>query len=121
MDQDIRAITGLGFSISQMEPDEHEIFPCEFHKLDEERDSHPCPETPYVFVTLGEDEGGLSYCKRHFALFAADMAEAIGLLAPDDEGLPPEPKLMIKGGSALTYPAFIEAFMTAKDRLHGNT
>ena len=119
MTEDIRAVTGLGFSISRMEPDEHEDFPCHFHKLDEERDPFPCPETPYVFVAQNGAIGSLAYCKRHFALFASDMAEAIGLLVPDDEGLPPEPKLMVKDGSALTYPAFIEAFMDAKERVNG--
>lgn len=119
MNQDIKAVTGLGFSVSQMEPDEHEDFPCHFHKLDEERDPFPCPETPYVFIALAGDEGGLSYCKRHFALFASDVCEALGLLAPEDEGLPPEPKMMVKDGSAVTYPAFIEAFMEAKEQING--
>lgn len=115
----VKAVTGLGFSIAQMDPDEHEDFPCYFHKLDEDHDPHPCPETPYVFAAFNNEEGGVSFCKRHFALFASDMVTAISCMGQGEGGVAETPELVRVGTNVMTRPAFTEAFMEAKEQING--
>lgn len=120
MNEEVKAFTGLGFYIYVMDLEDHKDFPCTFHKLDEEQDSHPCLETPYVFMVLNDAEEGISLCGRHFSLFASDMLVAISCMGRGNESIAPTPNMVTVGkGSVVTRPAFSEAFMRAKETLHG--
>ena len=120
MNNDIKAITGLGFSIFEFFPEERESFPCNFHKLGEESDPHPCPEGAHVFVELAECEEGISMCAKHFALFGNDMIAAVHAMVPPDFIEETPQKITHKEGSALTYSGMVELIMFTKDKLRGN-
>ena len=120
MAEDINGFIGLGFSIDELDPKENSIYPCDFHKLDEEKDPHPCPEEVFVQLDLGNDREGLFLCKRHFALFASDMLSAIEIFGDKAGGAADPSEWLKREGSILTYPAMVELVMETKDRLHGN-
>jgi hypothetical protein len=115
----IKSVSGLGFGVYRVEDDESSNFPCSFHKLDEERDAHPCPEAPYVFISWTHEEDGYSFCKRHFALFAGDMHVALKEFGREVEGIDTDPHAIVQDGSVITRANFTEIFMDAKDMGHG--
>ena len=119
MTDEVQAFDGLGFSISKFFPEEREDFQCNFHKLDEERDSHPCLEAAHVFVELAECEEGMCMCAKHFALFGNDMIAAIHAMVPPDFIEETPQKLTHKEGSVLTYSGMVELVMVTKDHLNG--
>lgn len=121
MAEDIKGFIGLGFSIDEIDPDDHTEYPCSMHKLDEEQEAHPCPEEVFVQLDLGNDREGLFLCKRHFALFASDMLSAIEIFGDKTGGVADPSDVLKREGSFLTYPAMVELVMETKDRLHGNT
>ena len=120
MAEDIKGFIGLGFSIDELDPKENSIYPCDFHKLDEEKDPHPCPEEPFIFLGLDGVEWDICLCKRHFALFASDMLSAIEIFGDKTGGIADPSDTLKREGSILTYPAMVELVMETKDRLHGN-
>lgn len=120
MTEDIKDFTGLGFFIEELDPKENSIYPCDFHKLDEEQEAHPCPEGVFAQIHLGNDREGLFLCKRHFALFASDMLSAIEIFGDKTDGIADPSDALKREGSILTYPAMVEMVMVTKDRLHGN-
>lgn len=119
MSDEIKSFSGLGFNISVVDEDERPEYACSFHKLDEDRDPYDCAETPFVFVGLDVGDEGLAMCKRHFSLFVSDMLVAISTFQKAAGGIADEPKMFIKEGGVLTYPAFIEMFMDAKENTNG--
>jgi hypothetical protein len=120
MAEDVKGFIGLGFSIDELDPEENSIYSCDCHKLDEERDAHPCPEEVFAQIDLGNDREGLILCKRHFALFASDMLSAIEIFGDKTGGVADPSDVLKREGSILTYPAMVELVMETKDRLHGN-
>jgi hypothetical protein len=121
MTEDIKGFAGLGFNIEELDPEENSIYSCDCHKLDEERDPHPCPEELFVVIDLGNDREGFFLCKRHFALFASDIIAAANHFGKKAGGVAEPSELLIKEDGALTYPAMVELVMETKEQLHGNT
>ncbi len=119
MSDKLKSVTGLGFGIYKIAEDESKDFPCSFHKLDEETDPHPCPETPYVLIDWANDDGGYAFCKRHFAQFAGDMQMALTEIGRNVEGIDTDPHAIVQDGQIITASAFTEMFMDAKEAGHG--
>jgi hypothetical protein len=120
MTDDVKGFIGLGFSIDELDPEDYAEFPCSMHKLDEERDPHPCPEEPFVFFGLDGTEWDICLCKRHFALFASDIIAAANHFGEKAGGVAEPSKLIIREGGAMTYSGMVELIMETKDKLHGN-
>lgn len=120
MAEDIKAFTGLGFSIYEIYPEDRAEYPCSMHKLDEEREAHRCPEEPFAFMAFDIADEGICMCKRHFALFASDMLSAIEIFGDKTGGVADPSETMKREDTILTYPAMIELIMDTKDQLHGN-
>lgn len=118
---DIIRLTGLGFDISRMDPSDFAEFPCDFHKLGEEVSPMPCPEEPFIFVSLSGIEEGLSMCRKHFARFVFDMLDVLEVFKVEDTDLPPEEEdgKMVKADQAITKSAFYETFMRIKREMQG--
>lgn len=119
MSDDVKGFVGLGFSIDELDPEENTIYPCDFHKLDEEQDAHPCPEGVFAEIDLGNDREGLFLCKRHFALFASDMLSAIEIFGDKIGGIADPSDVLTREGSILTYPAMVELVMHTKGKING--
>lgn len=125
MAKELKSIHGLGFHFSRIEDDEIDDIPCVFHKLDEESEGYPCPETPYVFVSAAGEAFGYSFCGRHFAQFAGDMHMALTEIARGLEGvegvepIDTNPKAMFKDGGLVTSAAFYELVMETKAKING--
>lgn len=123
---EIKHVKGMGFDATIMDTEEHPDFPCEFHKLGEEIAPMPCPEEPFVFISLTGIEEGLSMCRKHYGRFVFDLMETLEafILAEEvsDLDLPPEEEdgiLAIKDKSAITRSGFYETFMNVKRELQG--
>lgn len=120
MTDNVKGFIGLGFSIDELDPKDFAEFPCSMHKLDEEKEPHPCPEDPFVFLGLDGTEWDICLCKRHFALFASDMVSAVHIFGKKAGGIADPSDMLKREDSILTYPAMVELVMETKDRLHGN-
>jgi hypothetical protein len=120
MSDDVKGFIGLGFSIDELDPEENSIYSCDFHKLDEEQEAHPCPEELFAEIDLGNDREGLFLCKRHFSLFASDMLSAIQIFGEKAGGIADPSDVMTREGSILTYPGMVEIVMKTKDQLRGS-
>lgn len=121
MTEEIKSLTGMGFNMTRMEPDEHADFPCDHYKLDEEISPMPCPEEPFVFISINGMDEGMSMCRKHFARFAFDMMDTLEIFEVKDTDLPPkeEDGRMVKDNSAITKSAFYETFMRVKHEKFG--
>ena len=118
---EIKHVKGLGFDATIMDRDEHADFPCDFHKLGEEIAPMPCPEEPFVFVSLTGIEEGLSMCRKHYARFVFDLMETLDVFDLSETDMPPkeEDGVIMKEDSAVTMSGFYELFMRIKREKSG--
>ena len=118
---DIKRLTGLGFDISRMDPSDFAEFPCDFYKLGEEVSPMPCPEEPFVFVSINRMDEGMCMCRKHFARFVFDTMELLDVFTVEDTDLPPQEEdgMLVKEDQAITKSAFYETFMRVKHEKFG--
>lgn len=121
MAETLKHVKGVGFDATVMDRDEHPDFPCEFHKLNEDSTPLPCPEEPFIFVSLSGTEEGLSMCRKHYTRFVFDMMEGLEAFILEEEisdtDMPPDEEdgmLARKGASVITKGGFYETFMRVK-------
>ena len=119
MTQEINSILGLGFELCRVAPDAD--FPCSFHKI-QEGDETPvrCSDTPYVYLTLMQQDGDITMCRKHYAQFMVDMVEGFDIFDVEDSDLPADGSQMVnKEGSMITKSAFLEVFRRIKAEKQG--
>jgi hypothetical protein len=126
MTDTLKHVRGMGFDATVMDREEHPDFPCHFHKLGGDTASLPCPEEPFIFVSLSDIEEGVSMCRKHYARFVFDMMESLEAFILEgevsDSDLPPEEEdgvLGRKDQSIITKGGFYETFMRAKRKQLG--
>ena len=119
MTTEIDSILGLGFELCRVKPDDG--FPCSFHKIQED-DGAPvrCSDTPYVYLTLMQQDGDITMCRKHYAQFMVDMMEGFDIFDVEDSDLPTSGNHMVnKEGNMITNNAYLEVFRRIKAEKQG--
>jgi hypothetical protein len=116
MTKEISSLLGLGFELCRVEPDDG--LPCSFHKIQEDEDNEApvrCSDTPYVYLSLTQQDGEITMCRKHYAQLMVDMMGGFDIFDVEDSDLPTSGNHMVnKEGSMVTKNAFLEIFRRVK-------